>query len=99
MFESLGELYFDTGQWPEVIAVYHKLMAEQSDSDKVCYWQTRVTNAVVSSKPKAQQVTEIERMIDLYDDLPREQAQGRGQEDLQAGGGLGADRPRDRVAP
>jgi tetratricopeptide (TPR) repeat protein len=67
MFESLGELYFDTGQWPEVIAVYHKLMAERSDSGKVCYWQTRVSNAVISSKPKPAQVTEIERMIDLWE--------------------------------
>lgn len=67
MFESLGELYFDTGKWPEVIAIYHKLIAEKSSSEKVCYWQTRVTNAVISSKPKAGQVTEIERMIDLYD--------------------------------
>lgn len=67
MFESLGELYFDTGQWPEVIAVYHKLMAEKSESEKVCYWQTRVSNAIISSKPKAQQVTEIERMINLWD--------------------------------
>ena len=67
MFESLGELYFDTGQWPEVIAVYHKLMAEKSDDDKVCYWQTRVANAIISSRPKPQQVTEIERMIDLWE--------------------------------
>jgi tetratricopeptide (TPR) repeat protein len=67
MFESLGELYFDTGQWPPVIAVYHKLMSERSDNEKVCYWQTRVSNAIISSKPKAQQVTEIERMLDLYD--------------------------------
>lgn len=67
MFESLGELYFDTGQWPEVIAVYHKLMAERSEHDKVCYWQTRVANAIISSKPKPAQVTEIERMIDLWD--------------------------------
>ncbi len=67
MFETLGELYFDTGKWPEVIAVYHGLMAEKSSDDKVCFWQTRVTNAIVSSKPKAQQVTEVERMIDLWE--------------------------------
>jgi tetratricopeptide (TPR) repeat protein len=67
MFESLGELYFDTGKWPDVIAVYHSLMAERSSSEKVCYWQTRVTNAIVSSKPKPQQLTEIERMIDLWE--------------------------------
>jgi tetratricopeptide (TPR) repeat protein len=67
MFESLGELYFDTGKWPDVIAIYHALMAERSGHDKVCYWQTRVTNAIVSSKPKPQQLTEIERMIDLWE--------------------------------
>ena len=67
MFERLGELYYDTGQWPNVIAVYHKLMAERSSEEKVCYWQTRVTNAVISSKPKPDQVTEIERMGDLYE--------------------------------
>src|SRR6476620_364022 len=38
MFENLGELYFDTGKWPDVIAVYHSLMAERSSDDKVCYW-------------------------------------------------------------
>ena len=67
MFESLGELYFDTGKWPEVIAVYHELMSERSTDDKVCYWQTRVTNAIISSRPKPDQVTEIERMIDLWE--------------------------------
>ena len=67
MFESLGELYFDTGQWPEVISVYHKLMSERSENHKVCYWQGRVTQAVISSKPKPKQVVEIQRMVDLYE--------------------------------
>ncbi|MBX3245699.1 MAG: tetratricopeptide repeat protein [Myxococcales bacterium] len=67
MLESLAELYFDTGQWNNAIAVYHNLMAQQSASPKLCYWQSRVTNAVISSKPKADQVTEIRRMVDIYD--------------------------------
>jgi tetratricopeptide (TPR) repeat protein len=67
MFESLGELYFDIGKWPDVIAVYHGLMSARPSDDKVCYWQTRVTNAIVSSKPKPQQLTEVERMIDLWE--------------------------------
>lgn len=67
MFESLGELYYDTGQWPETIEVYQKLMAERSRSDQVCYWQSRVTNAIVSSKPKPEQVEETERMVRLYE--------------------------------
>ncbi len=67
MLESLAELYYDTGQWPDTIAVYHKLMAEKSEHEKVCYWQTRVTNAVISSSAKKRQVTEVERMIDLWE--------------------------------
>ncbi|MFN9808886.1 MAG: tetratricopeptide repeat protein [Deltaproteobacteria bacterium] len=65
MLESLAELYFDTGQWPETIQIYHTLMAERTSSDRLCYWQSRVTNAVVSSRPKAEQVTEIQRLVDM----------------------------------
>lgn len=66
MLESLGELYYDTGQWPETIQIYHQLMAEQSSSHRTCYWQSRVTNAIISSRPKPEQVTEIRRLIDMY---------------------------------
>ncbi len=66
-FETLGELYYDTGQWPNTIAVYQKLLAEQPREDKVCYWQTRITNAIISSRPKEDQVREIRRMVDLYE--------------------------------
>jgi tetratricopeptide (TPR) repeat protein len=65
MLESLAELYFDTGQWPETIQIYHTLMAERPQSDRLCYWQSRVTNAIVSSRPKAEQVTEIQRLVDM----------------------------------
>lgn len=67
MLESLAELYYDTGQWPETIAVYHQLMAEAPNSDKLCYWQSRVTNAVISSKPKEDQLRELRRMVDVYE--------------------------------
>ncbi len=67
MFEALGELYFDTGQWANTISVYQKLMAEQPTSDKICYWQSRVTNAIISSRPKPEQVREVTRLVDLYE--------------------------------
>jgi len=67
MLESLAELYYDTGQWPETIQVYHELMSEASDGDKLCYWQSRVTNAVISSAPKDAQVREMTRMVDIYE--------------------------------
>ena len=66
MLESLAELYYDTGQWDETIAVYHELMAQNPRSSKLCYWQSRVTNGVISSKAKGDQVTELRRMVDVY---------------------------------
>lgn len=66
MLESLAELYFDTGEWPKTIEVYHKLMSERPQGPKTCYWQSRVTNAVISSKPKSDQTREVRRLVDLY---------------------------------
>jgi tetratricopeptide (TPR) repeat protein len=65
MLESLAELYHDTGQWPETIQVYHRLMSEQPDSDRLCDWQSRVAGATVSSRPKADQVVEATRLVDV----------------------------------
>ncbi len=65
MMESLGALYVDTGQWPESILTHHLLMAEAPSSDHVCRWQTHVTEAVIASRPKPEQRTEIERLIDV----------------------------------
>ncbi len=65
MLESLAELYFDTGHWPETMQIYHTLMAEQPQSDRFCYWQSRVTNSVVSSQPKADQIIEVQRLVDV----------------------------------
>ncbi len=66
MLERLAELYVDTGQWPKAIQVYHELMATAPQSDRLCYWQVQVTNAVLSSKPKKERVLEIKRLVDLY---------------------------------
>ena len=66
-FESLGELYYDTGQWNNTISVYQKLISERPRADKTCYWQTRVANAIVSSRPKDEQVREIQRTVDLFE--------------------------------
>ena len=66
MLENLAELYFDTGQWSRAITTYHKLMADAPKSSKLCSWQGKVTQAVISSKPKGDQVTELKRMVDVY---------------------------------
>ena len=66
MLENLAELYYDTGQWPKAITVYHKLMADSPKSDELCAWQGKVTNAVVSSRPKKEQIIELKRLVDIY---------------------------------
>ncbi len=66
MLEHLAELYYDTGQWSEAITVYHKLMADGPRSDSLCDWQTKVTNAVISSRPNQDQIVELKRLVDVY---------------------------------
>ncbi len=66
MLENLAELYYDTGQWPKAITVYHKLMADMPKSDSLCDWQTKVTDAVISSQGKGAQIVELKRLVDIY---------------------------------
>ena len=66
MLGHLATLYYDTGQWPQAITVYHKLMADAPRSDSLCDWQTKVTSAVISSRPKQEQIIELKRLVDIY---------------------------------
>ena len=66
MLENLAELYYDTGQWSNAITVYHKLMADAPRSISLCDWQTKVTNAVISSRSKQDQIVELKRLVDIY---------------------------------
>jgi tetratricopeptide (TPR) repeat protein len=67
MLESLAELYYDTGDWPATTQVYHRLMSEAPDSPKLCYWQSRVTNAELASGDKKKGVTEVQRLVDVWE--------------------------------
>ncbi len=67
MFERLGELYQDAGQWPNSIAVYHQLMETRSTSDKFCIWQAQVAKAVIASQNRENQMREVQRLLDVYD--------------------------------
>jgi len=66
MFEKLAELYHDNGQWPNSVAMYHALMEARSSDDKICFWQAQVSRAVVASRPKPEQMVEVQRLIDVY---------------------------------
>ncbi|MDD5305765.1 MAG: tetratricopeptide repeat protein [Deltaproteobacteria bacterium] len=72
MLIKLAELYYDEGHWADAIIVFHKLEALEIDnyaknnSDELCHYQTMVTNAVISSRPKDEQLTELKRQLGLY---------------------------------
>ncbi|MFO0693535.1 MAG: tetratricopeptide repeat protein [Polyangiales bacterium] len=67
MLESLAELYFDTGQWDKTIATYHRLMAEAPQSDKLCGWEGKITNAVLNQGNKNNTVQELARLTRVYE--------------------------------
>ncbi len=67
MLEALAELYFDTGKWDEAVATYHNLMSLEAQSNRLCYWQSKVTNAIISSRQKPAQVEELGRLVRVYE--------------------------------
>jgi tetratricopeptide (TPR) repeat protein len=72
MLMKLSELYYDEGHWADAIIVLHKLEALEienyagNNGDDLCYYQYQVTNAIISSRPKNEQVVEMKRLLALY---------------------------------
>ncbi len=65
MMENLAEHYYNQGQWSQATAAYHSLMAENQNSHRLCFYQTRVAECSRRGRPKPDQVLEIRRTVDL----------------------------------
>ncbi len=65
MLEDLALLYHDEGRWAESLVLHHQLIRERPTSDDVCAYQERVLRAVIATRPKADQVREVQRLADL----------------------------------
>ena len=63
MLEKLAEQYYDEGHWADAIIVYHNLIKIQPEGESACNYQISVTNAVISSRPKDEQLAEIKRLV------------------------------------
>ena len=50
MMDDLGQNYLDTGHYPESISLYHDLMARDRNSEKLCVYQTHITEATLAMK-------------------------------------------------
>ncbi len=72
MLVKLSNLYYDEGHWADAIIVLHKLEALEienylgNNGDDLCAYQFQVTNAIISSRPKEEQVVELKRQLGLY---------------------------------
>lgn len=66
-FVSLGDLYFDTGQWRNATTVFQRLISEKPNDDRVCSWQAKIALATVSEKNKEERVREVNRLVDVLD--------------------------------
>lgn len=72
MLEKLANVYYDEGQWADAIIVLHKLESlelenyRKNNGDDLCNYQFMVTNAVINSRPKKEQLDELTRQLALY---------------------------------
>lgn len=72
MLDKLANNYYDDGQWQSAIVVFHKLEAlevenyRKNNGDDLCEYQHLVTNAVIASKPKEEQLKEMQRQLGVY---------------------------------
>jgi tetratricopeptide (TPR) repeat protein len=67
MMEALAELYWEQGMFPDSTKVYHKLMALNPESARLCEWQNKVVRNTLSAGTKKDQVQEINRLGIAYD--------------------------------
>ncbi len=72
MLDKLANVYYDDGQWQSAIVVLHKLEAlevenqQKNNGDDLCAYQHLVTNAVIASRPKEEQLKEMQRQLGVY---------------------------------
>jgi TolA-binding protein len=50
MLDDLGQNYLDTGHYPEAIALYRDLVVRDGQGDKVCDYQSHITEATMAMK-------------------------------------------------
>jgi tetratricopeptide (TPR) repeat protein len=74
MMDDLGQNYLDTGHYPEAIALYKDLIVRNGSSDKLCEYQSRITEATMAMKSgdKVAIVNELNNQFKRYAQFKQE---------------------------
>ncbi len=74
MMDDLGQNYLDTGHYPEAVALYRDLKVRDAQSDKLCEYQSRITEATMAMKSgdKVAIVSEINNQFKVYAQFKQE---------------------------
>jgi tetratricopeptide (TPR) repeat protein len=74
MMDDLGQNYLDTGHYPEAISLYRDLLARDGSSDRVCVYQSHITEATMAMKSgdKVGIVAELNNQFKRYASFKQE---------------------------
>jgi tetratricopeptide (TPR) repeat protein len=67
MMESLAELYWEQGMFPESSKIYRKIITLNENSPRLCEWQNKILRNTLSGGNKKDQVQELKRLGNVYE--------------------------------
>jgi tetratricopeptide (TPR) repeat protein len=67
MLESLAELYWEQGMFPESSKIYRKIISLNENSPRLCEWQNKILRNTLSGGNKKDQVQELKRLGNVYE--------------------------------
>jgi tetratricopeptide (TPR) repeat protein len=67
MLESLAELYWEQGMFPESSKIYRKIITLNEKSPRLCEWQNKILRNTLSAGSKKDQVQEVKRLGNVYE--------------------------------
>ena len=73
MLESLAELYWEQGMFPESSKIYRKIITLNESSPRLCEWQNKILRNTLSAGNKKDQVQELKRLGNVYEAMLKKQ--------------------------